>query len=111
LNVVKKHSKLVTKSSKNYDYPAIKREYSFLVPTSTEFAEIKKIIESAGKIIEKIQIFDVYRGKGINPNFSSITITVIYRSKEKTLTDEEVNKIESKILKQLENKNIKLREA
>jgi phenylalanyl-tRNA synthetase beta chain len=82
-----------------------------LVPTSTEFAEIKKIIESAGKIIEKIQIFDVYRGKGINPNFSSITITVIYRSKEKTLTDEEVNKIESKILKQLENKNIKLREA
>ena len=111
LDMVKKHSKLVSKASKNYDYPAIKREYSFMVPTSTEFAEINEIIESAGKIIEKIQIFDVYRGKGIDPNFSSITITVIYRSNEKTLTDEEVNKIESKILKQLEEKNVKLREA
>lgn len=111
LDIVKKYSKLVSKASKKYDYPAIKREYSFLVPTSIEFAEINKIIENAGNIIEKIQIFDVYRGKEIDQDFSSITITIIYRSLEKTLTDEEVNKVETKILNQLEDKNVKLREA
>lgn len=111
LDAVKKYSKLVSKASKKYDYPSIKREYSFMVPISTEFSEINKTIENAGNIIEKIQIFDVYRGKGIDPNFSSITITIIYRSHEKTLTDDEVNKVESKILKQLEDKNVKLRKA
>jgi phenylalanyl-tRNA synthetase beta subunit len=36
---------------------------------------------------------------------------VVYRSHEKTLTDEKVNEVESKILKQLEDKNVKLRKA
>ncbi|MGM0640977.1 MAG: phenylalanine--tRNA ligase subunit beta [Thermotogota bacterium] len=111
LDIIKNKSKIINKASKNYDYPAIKREYSFIVPLTTEFSEIENIIKSAGKIIEKLQIFDVYRGKGIDPEYSSITITIIYRSNEKTLTDEEVNKIEEKILKQLKNKNVKLREA
>lgn len=111
IDIIKNNSKILSKDSKNYDYPAIKREYSFMVPLSTEFSDIEKIINNSGNIVEKYQIFDVYRGKGIDPNYSSITITIVYRSNEKTLTDKEVNKVESKLLKQLEDKNVNLREA
>jgi phenylalanyl-tRNA synthetase beta chain len=95
---------------RRFDFPAIKREYAFLVPMDVEFKEISQIIENAGEIIEQYKIFDVYKGKNISPNHISITVSVVYRSQFKTLTDEEVNDIERHILEQLKGKKITLRE-
>ena len=98
------------KMIRRFDFPAIKREYAFLVPMDVEFKEISQIIENAGEIIEQYKIFDVYKGKNISPNHISITVSVVYRSQFKTLTDEEVNDIERHILEQLKGKKITLRE-
>lgn len=98
------------KPNKKYDFPAIKREYSFIVPIEIEYKNIHKIFISSSNLIEKINIFDVYRGKGIEEDKTSITISVVYRSSQKTLTDEEVNSIEKNVLSELDKLNVKLRE-
>jgi len=92
------------------DFPSIKREYSLVVPIGIEFKEIQNIIENAGDIIESFKIFDVFKGKHLDKNKISITVSIVYRSQIKTLTEEEVNKVEKNILEQLKNKEIKLRE-
>lgn len=104
------NKKETQKMIRRFDFPAIKREYAFLVPMDVEFKEISQIIENAGEIIEQYKIFDVYKGKNISPNHISITVSVVYRSQFKTLTDEEVNDIERHILEQLKGKKITLRE-
>ena len=103
--------KPISKKLKTFDYPAIKREYSFIAPVQAKFEDIRGIIQSSGKIIESINIFDIYKGKGIDPDKMSITITIVYRSFEKTLTDEDVNKVESKMLTKLSQMEVVLRGA
>lgn len=110
LEKIYEFSNPINKENKNFDYPAIKREYSFTVPINKEFEEIEQIIKDSGNIIEKINIFDVYKGKGIDEDKISITITVVYRSYEKTLTDEEINPVEEKFLNKLDSMNINLRQ-
>ena len=100
----------LTKENKNYEYPAIKREYSFVVPIKVSFSEIEEIINRSGKIIEKISIFDIYKGKNMPEDKISITITVTYRASDRTLTDEDVNRVENKMLKKLSNIEVSLRE-
>ncbi|BBE30098.1 phenylalanine--tRNA ligase beta subunit [Tepiditoga spiralis] len=100
----------LTKENKNYEYPAIKREYSFIVPIKVAFSEIEEIINKSGKIIEKISIFDIYKGKNMDEDKISITITITYRASDRTLTDEDVNRVENKMLKKLNNIEVSLRE-
>jgi phenylalanyl-tRNA synthetase beta chain len=110
LDILFNNKKEIQKMIRRFDFPAIKREYAFLVPMDVEFKEISEILENGGEIIEEYKIFDVYKGKNISPNYISITVSVIYRSQFKTLTDEEVNKVEQRILEQLKEKKISLRE-
>ncbi|NLC03760.1 MAG: hypothetical protein GX787_05690, partial [Tissierellia bacterium] len=49
------------------------------------------------------ELFDIYRGDQIEDGLKSIAFSIIYRSYEKTLTDEEVNKTLKNIIKDLEN--------
>ena len=100
----------VSKKIRKFDFPAIKREYAFVVPISVEFKEIQKVIEDGGDIIEEFQIFDVYKGKNLPKDKISITVSIVYRSEYKTLKDEEVNEVEKNILSKLQKLNVKLRE-
>jgi len=102
--------KEIKREFRKVDFPAIKREYSMIVPINIEFKEIQEIIVSTADIVEDFKIFDVYRGKNIEEDKTSITVSIVYRSENKTLTEEEVNQVERSILERLYNKGIKLRE-
>jgi phenylalanyl-tRNA synthetase beta chain len=82
-----------------------------IVPLNIEFKEIQEIIINVADIVEDFKIFDVYRGKNIEEDKTSITVSIVYRSENKTLTEEEVNQVERSILESLNNKGIKLRES
>ena len=69
-----------------------------------------KIREVGGDLIESLSLFDCYRGKQIPTGKKSLAFAVRYRSKEKTLTDQEVEEVHFKIIKELEKAfNAKLR--
>ena len=61
-------------------------------------------MENGKKLVEDIKMFDVYTGDQVDEDKKSVAYSIVYRSSEKTLTDEDVVKVHGKILKELENK-------
>ena len=67
--------------------------------------EIEEIIEANGQgLVESYKLFDVYTGSQIADGYKSVAYSITYRSKDKTLTDEDVAKVHDKILSELETK-------
>jgi phenylalanyl-tRNA synthetase beta chain len=52
--------------------------------------------------VEEVGVFDIYEGKGIPENMVSVTFYVVFRHSERTLTDEEVNKIFEEMVQKAE---------
>jgi phenylalanyl-tRNA synthetase beta chain len=50
------------------------------------------------KLISGVTVFDVYEGKGIDPDKKSIAIAVTLQPREKTLTDQEIDAVAAKIV-------------
>ena len=80
------------------------RDIAVVVEESVLVGDIENLILKHGEgIIEKVELFDIYRGDQIEDGLKSIAFSIIYRSYEKTLTEEEVNKTLKNIIKDLEN--------
>jgi len=58
----------------------------------------KEIINSAEGLIIDVELFDVYRGSQVEPGKKSLAYHITYQSNERTLTDEEAESIQSKII-------------
>ena len=80
-------------------YPAIIRDIALLVKEDCTAAEMVNIIkESGGKLLERVALFDVYRGKQVTEGMKSVAFSLTYRALDRTLTDEEVVKAHQKVL-------------
>ncbi len=91
-------------------YPSIIKDMAFIMPKDTESKEVLDIIKkSGGRLLTDINIFDVYEGENIGVNEKSIAYSLTFNDSTKTLTDEEVNTLFEKIIKDVENKGYKLR--
>ena len=66
--------------------------------------------KAGGKLVEAIELFDIYRGPQVGENKKSVSLRVTLRAADRTLTVEEAEKVSSKILKGIEhNLGISLR--
>lgn len=92
-------------------YPAMTRDIAIVVNEDIMVGNIEKIILKHGSgLIESLNLFDIYRGNQIQEGLKSVAYSIIYRSFERTLTDDEVNEIQNRIIKDLEdNIDAKLR--
>ena len=91
-------------------YPATTRDLALVCDDSIESAVIYDIIiKQSGKIFEWAKPFDIYRGEKIGIGKKSIAFAISFRDSERTLSDDEVNKVIEKILINLEKINIILR--
>ncbi|HVB78770.1 MAG TPA: phenylalanine--tRNA ligase subunit beta [Candidatus Binataceae bacterium] len=74
-------------------YPAIRRDLALVVDHDISAARvIAAIRESASPLLESVEVFDVYDGGSIAPGRKSMALACRYRGKDRTLTDEEVNR-------------------
>ncbi len=86
-------------------YPAMNRDIAVVVDEDIMVGEIEKIILNHGSgLIEGLKLFDIYRGNQIQEGLKSVAYSITYRSHERTLTDEEVNEVQDRIVKDLEAK-------
>jgi len=86
-------------------FPSTSRDIALLVEEDMEVGRIKKVIEEFGKpILESVELFDVYRGKQVEEGKKSVAFNLVYRDKEKTLTDDEVSKVHQSVLDALKEK-------
>ena len=81
-----------------------------LVDVDLPVGNIEKAISSgAGRLLEKIELFDDYQGSQIPEGKKSVAYSVWLRSQDSTLTDKEIDDVYTKIIKKLESIGAELR--
>ena len=84
-------------------FPASTRDIAVLCDDSLPVLTMEKAIKSAvGKILEKVELFDVYKGEQIAAGKKSVDFNIIMRAADRTLTDEEVASAMQKVTAALE---------
>ena len=80
-------------------FPAVRRDVAVVAPETVSHAEVLKTIRRASpRNLEEVKLFDIYRGENIPAGSKSMAYALIYRSSEKTLTDEEANAAHQKVI-------------
>ena len=80
-------------------YPAVSRDLSFICDEAVTVAQAEAVIaKSAGKLLRKISLFDIYRGTGIAEGKKSLAFSLELRADDRTLTDTDSEQVTSKVL-------------
>jgi phenylalanyl-tRNA synthetase beta chain len=83
-------------------YPSVERDFAFVVDEAVRHEEILKAVQSSAPAeLEKVELFDIFRGKGIEKGRKSLAYSFVYRSPAETLTDEKVNALHEAIGKKV----------
>lgn len=82
-------------------YPATSRDISFIIDKNINLNNYYEIVRDfADNLIEEVKLLDEYENENkFGENKKSYTFRIVYRSFERTLTNEEINKIQAKIRK------------
>lgn len=83
-------------------YPAVPRDFAFVMREDILVGDVLKTIQKVDKKIEKVELFDIYQGAGVLPGMKSVAISVILRDKNKTLEEKEIVDISNKIVTKVE---------
>lgn len=80
-------------------YPSVIRDISFVIDKNINLNNYYELVrDEGGNMVEQVELADQYEDEAKWPGKKSYTFRIIYRSLEKTLTNEEVNKIHEKIV-------------
>ena len=83
-------------------FPSVRRDISIIVNRSIQSAMLVDIVKEKGTdLVESVDIFDLYQGKQIAPQEKALAVRISYRSKERTLRDDEVNTIHEGIIEEI----------
>jgi phenylalanyl-tRNA synthetase beta chain len=82
-------------------YPTNDRDIALIVDAGLPSQKIRDIIQSYPQVCE-VTLFDVYQGEQVPPGKKSLAFALRYQSMDKTLTDEEVDKLQQKIMARLQ---------
>ncbi len=84
-------------------YPYLKRDIAIVVDSDVTVREILSLIKSDNSgIVEDCRVFDVYQADSLGEGKKSVAISLVLRDREKTLTDEDANRVQQHILGELE---------
>jgi len=85
-------------------FPSVARDIAIVVSEEITAGQVEEIIRNkGGKLIEDVKLFDIYRGSQIQEGYKSMAYSIVYRSDEKTLSEEDIAKVHNKILNSLVN--------
>jgi phenylalanyl-tRNA synthetase beta chain len=85
-------------------YPEVRRDLALLVDETIAFDAIYNIARQTEKsLLKDVNLFDVYQGKNLPEGKKSYAVSFTLQDNTKTLTDEQIDKIMSKLLKNMEN--------
>ncbi|WGR99419.1 phenylalanine--tRNA ligase subunit beta [Bradyrhizobium sp. ISRA443] len=86
-------------------FQPVSRDFAFIVDRSVKAGDIVRAAQNVDKkLIAGVTVFDVYEGKGIDPDKKSIAIAVTIQPREKTMTDQEIDAVAAKIVAEVTRK-------
>lgn len=79
-------------------FPAIRRDVAMLLDEGITHQQVLSVVDKVRPAeLETIALFDIFSGKGIEAGRKSLAYAFTYRSAERTLTDEEANRLHDEI--------------
>jgi phenylalanyl-tRNA synthetase beta chain len=86
-------------------FQPVSRDFAFTVDRTVKAGDIVRAAQGVDKkLITDVTVFDVYEGKGIDPDKKSVAIAVTIQPREKTLTDQEIDAVAAKIVAEVTKK-------
>ena len=80
-------------------YPAVSRDLALICSEDITVAQVEEVISaSAGKLLRKIQLFDIYRGVGVPEGKKSMAFSLQLRADDRTLTDSDSEAVVNNVL-------------
>ncbi|MEE8499887.1 MAG: phenylalanine--tRNA ligase subunit beta [Kiloniellales bacterium] len=84
-------------------FHAVERDFAFVVDADVAAEKVLRAAKSADKaLVTRVELFDVYAGKGIEAGKKSLAIAVTIQPTERTMTDPEIEAVAKKIVVQVE---------
>ena len=86
-------------SLKSSDFQSVERDFAFVVSKDLAAEQLVKVISSVDKkLIDRINVFDVYEGAGIDDGKKSIAVNVRLQPFNKTMTDDEIEEFRQDVI-------------
>lgn len=89
-------------------FPAALRDLALVVDAATPASEVQRTLAKIARAaagnafaVERVSVFDVYRGQGLPEGKKSLAFNLVFRSAQRTLTDDEVNAVFTRIQKDI----------
>ncbi|HEX3944246.1 MAG TPA: phenylalanine--tRNA ligase subunit beta [Rhizomicrobium sp.] len=80
-------------------FQPVERDFAFLLDATVSADEVIKAAKSAERaLIERVDVFDLYEGKGVPEGKKSLAIAVRLQPTDRTLTDAEIDAVAQKIV-------------
>lgn len=83
-------------------FQKVERDIAVVVREEILVGEMIKSIEKIDKLVEKIELFDIYRGNGVEIGYKSVALSIEIQDDNKTLEEKEINELMNKIILKLE---------
>ena len=91
-------------------FPAVERDFAMLCDKELPVGDLERaIVSGASRLLEKVELFDVYEGSQIPDGKKSVAFSVWLRSADATLTDQQIDEVSARIIKKLESVGAELR--
>ncbi|MDD5071827.1 MAG: phenylalanine--tRNA ligase subunit beta [Patescibacteria group bacterium] len=99
---------ILAEGAKQYEripkYPPVVRDLAFVAEKKILYKDIKKEIEGFSGLVKEVELFDVYEGESLGEDNRNLAFHIIYQSPDRTLTAEEIEKEQEKLIKLLKKK-------
>jgi phenylalanyl-tRNA synthetase beta chain len=86
-------------------FQPVSRDFAFIVDRKVRAGDLVRAAQGVDKkLITDVSVFDLYEGKGIDPDKKSLAIAVTIQPREKTMTDQEIDAVAAKIVSEITKK-------
>ncbi|EKT4524150.1 phenylalanine--tRNA ligase subunit beta [Pseudomonas putida] len=86
-------------------FPEVRRDLALIAGRDVASSSVLEVIrDNAGEWLTDLRLFDVYQGKGIDPDRKSLAVGLTWQHPSRTLNDDEVNTTLQNILTSLEQR-------
>jgi len=86
-------------------FQPVSRDFAFIVDRKVKAGDLVRAAQGVDKkLITGVTVFDLYEGKGIDPDKKSLAIAVTIQPREKTMTDQEIDAVAARIVAEITKK-------
>ncbi len=86
-------------------FQPVSRDFAFIVDRKVKAGDLVRAAQGVDKkVITDVTVFDLYEGKGIDPDKKSLAIAVTIQPREKTMTDQEIDAVGARIVAEVTRK-------